>query len=182
MTNTLHRYGKAESFVDDYIVFSLRPRAKRRARAATRWRHKSALCRLRPNTSHQPGRRPAWRFVAPVEKHQHLRTLGQAPQAELQEGSGRHDQGRHHGGGVRQPRQCRSFVKRIKEEDLAVGQHLVFHRECQECLQERRHPASFHRPIRWASKMSATTRRASRPSCCRPVCGHGMLSINFARR
>ena len=28
MTNTLHRYGKAESFVDDYIVFSLPAKSK----------------------------------------------------------------------------------------------------------------------------------------------------------
>ena len=28
MTNTLHRYGKAESFFDDYIVFSLPAKSK----------------------------------------------------------------------------------------------------------------------------------------------------------
>ena len=28
MTNTLHRYGKAETFVDDYIVFSLPAKSK----------------------------------------------------------------------------------------------------------------------------------------------------------
>ena len=28
MTNTLHRYGTAESFVDDYIVFSLPAKSK----------------------------------------------------------------------------------------------------------------------------------------------------------
>jgi hypothetical protein len=28
MTNTLHRYGKAESFVDDYIVFCLPAKSK----------------------------------------------------------------------------------------------------------------------------------------------------------
>ena len=28
MTNTLHRYGKSESFFDDYIVFSLPAKSK----------------------------------------------------------------------------------------------------------------------------------------------------------
>ena len=64
MTNTLHRYGKAESFVDDYIVFSLPAKSKAAGQTGDALAAQKRFMQIAAEYSPlQPGRRAAWRLA-----------------------------------------------------------------------------------------------------------------------
>ena len=184
MTNTLHRYGKAESFVDDYIVFSLPAKSKAAGQTgdalAAQKRFMQIAAEYRPCSL---GDALHGGSLASHQEQEHFRPLGQAQQAELQEGAGRHEQGRHHGGGVRQA------AKMPKPSSSASRKKIWACRSTSPPPSRMpRMPASSPAfratpsPIRWASRKWATTCRASRPSCCPPCAAMACCPSTWRRR
>ena len=181
MTNTLHRFGDAESFRDDYIVFAIASRGQeRRGRGAQAAQVPGDGAAVQAG---EPGRRASWRRAAAVASMNPLSHWKRDITAGFRGGDRRPGYADHRGRGVRQPRGGRRF----REGGQGGGsgperQHLDLHRRRGAVLRCRanlcRHSVGYslgfegkteHLPNEDVLKLST-------------MCGHGMVSASLAKK
>jgi hypothetical protein len=183
MTNTLHRYGKAESFVDDYIVFSLPAKSKAAGQsgdalaAQKRFMQIAAEYRpcslgdalhggsLRPTKSKSIfghwGKRNKPNFKKVLEGMSKAGTMAAVFDNRAN---------------------AEAFVKRIKEEDLGLSVNISS--SIENAKNACAHAGIPRHSIAYSLGFEAVGDNVPNKQAVMlsTMCGHGMLSINLAQK
>jgi len=180
MTNTLHRYGDAESFRDDLIVFAMATRGVNDAGCAERLRsflrlalkHRPVnLGDARKGGVHQPSRRlnplAHWRRAEPSRLEEVIDAIdGPTTVSAVFDN----------------PENLAAFLAELKEADLGLSVNVSgLMDDANLCCQKAgmtRHSVEYSLGFR--GQMDRLPERAALELST--MCGHGMVSANFARK
>lgn len=180
MTNTLHRYGEAESFYDDFIVFAMPTRGANDAGCVEKLRtflrlavkhHPVNLGNARKGGLYQPSPRlnPSvhWRREEPERVEEVLeRVDGPTTVSAVFDNS----------------KDLVAFLEELKEADLGLSVNISgLMEEANRCCREAgitRHSVEYSLGFR-----GQMDRLPERPVLeLSTMCGHGMISANFAKK
>ena len=117
MTNTLHRFGSADSFRDDFVVFAIASRGKNEQGALEKLKE---FLRLALQLAGQSRRCPAWRSAPSLQEHDSFVSLGSGHQADFRPSSRVRS---HHDcrGSVRRQSEGGRLLKAVKERDFGLS-------------------------------------------------------------
>ena len=183
MTNTLHRYGKAESFVDDYIVFSLPAKSKAAGQTgdalAAQKRFMQIAAEYKPvslgDALHGGSLRPS--KSTSIFGH-----WGKRPRPNFKKVLAGMTKAGTMAAVFDNRANAEAFVKRIKEEDLGLSVNISSSIENAKNACKNagipRHSIAYSLGFEHVGDNTP----GKQAIMLSTMCGHGMLSINFAQK
>jgi hypothetical protein len=180
MTNTLHRFGKAESFRDDYIVFAMPCRGKNDADCASKLRRFLEMAvPFRPVNLGDATKGGAYRPARHMSPTSHWNREMEPDYRSVIEGV----DGYTTAAAVFDNLDAaQEFVKAVKAADLGmcinISTSISGAEQCCEAADHNRHSVGYSLGFQGKTEKLPNTQVLSLST----MCGHGMISASFAKK